>query len=398
MNIGVVHWAYPPMIGGVETHLATIYPEIARMNTEVYLLTARQKGVPDREKDLVDITRSDILGTALLESMKERGQDISDYVRPVFRDFLTSNKIEIVHAHNLHMDYLPLSTTLVEVCHEMGSPCVLVLHNDIFIDRDEAEMIRILTEVDWDRIVVISDFIKGSVQRRVPAIPKEKFQVILHGIDTDSFSPVSQAEKLELKHHYGFDDNRIILHTARFLRWKGIVPAIKSLPAIIDRFPDAKMVFTGRQERVSKIDLAEYEREIDRTIAELGLEKNILVGSYSYSDIPKLTQLADVVIYTTIGDEPFGLVPVEAMASGVPAIVTGSGGLLEGVVDSKTGFIIDKDEQNIPVQLAASIVKLFSDEELAREMGLAGRRRAVEVFDKKRMAADFIHMSASLVS
>lgn len=398
MNIGVVHWAYPPMIGGVETHLATIYPEIARMNTKVYLLTARQKGVPDREKDLVDVMRSDILDPTLLEAVKEKGQDISDYVRPVLKDFLTSNKIEIVHAHNLHMDYLPLSKTLVEVCHEMGSPCVLVLHNDIFIDRDEAEMIRILTEVDWDRIVVISNFIKGSVQRRVPAIPEEKFQVILHGIDTDSFSPVSQVEKAELKHHFGLDDNRVVLHTARFLRWKGIVPAIKSLPAIIDRFPDVKMVFTGRQERVSKIDLAEYEREIDRTIAELGLEKNILIGMYSYSDIPKLTQLADVVIYTTIGNEPFGLVPVEAMASGVPAIVTSSGGLLEGVIDGKTGFIIDKDEQNIPVQLAASITKLFSDEELAREMGLAGRRRAVEVFDKKRMAADFIHMSASLVS
>ncbi len=398
MNIGVVHWAYPPMIGGVETHLATIYPEIARMNTKVYLLTARQKGVPDREKDLVDVMRSDILDPTRLEAVKEKGQDISDYVRPVLKDFLTSNKIEIVHAHNLHMDYLPLSKTLVEVSHEMGSPCVLVLHNDIFIDRDEAEMIRILTEVDWDRIVVISNFIKGSVQRRVPAIPKEKFQVILHGIDTDSFSPASQVEKAELKHHFGLDDNRVILHTARFLRWKGIVPAIKSLPAIIDRFPNAKMVFTGRQERVSKIDLAEYEREIDRTIAELGLEKNILIGMYSYFDIPRLTQLADVVIYTTIGNEPFGLVPVEAMASGVPAIVTSSGGLLEGVVDGKTGFIIDKDERNIPVQLAASITKLFSDEELAREMGLAGRRRAVEVFDKKRMAADFIHMSTSLVS
>ena len=220
----------------------------------------------------------------------------------------------------------------------------------------------------------------------------------MHGIDTDSFSPASREKKMELRQHYGFGDNRIILHTARFLQWKGIVPAIKSLPSIIDQFSDAKMVFTGRQERVSKIDLAEYEREIDRTIAELKLENNIVIGSYSYSDIPKLTQLADVVIYTTIGNEPFGLVPIEAMASGVPAIVTGSGGLLEGVIDGQTGFIIDRDEQNIPGQLAASIAKLFSNPELAREMGLAGRKRAVEVFDKKRMAADFISMSDSLLS
>jgi len=119
---------------------------------------------------------------------------------------------------------------------------------------------------------------------------------------------------------------------------------------------------------------------------------------YSFSDIPRLTRLADVVIYTTIGDEPFGLVPVEAMASGVPTIVTRSGGLVEGVVDGKTGFIIDKDEQTIPAQLAARIVELFSHEGLAGEFGSAGRRRAVEVFDKKRMAADLIHLSDSLMS
>ena len=398
MNIGVVHWTYPPIIGGVETHLVTIYPEIAKINTGVYLLTARHAGSPDHEENLINITRSDVMDTTLLESMKTRRQDISNFARPLFRDFLTENRIDVVHAHNLHMDYFPISKTLVETCHEKGIPCLLVLHNDIFIDRDEAEMTKILAEVDWDNLVAISSFIEGSVRKRVPAIPEEKFRVILHGIDTDGFYPASQLEKAELKNQYGFVDNTVILHTARFLHWKGIVPAIKSLPAIIDRFPDVKMVLTGSKERVSKENLAEYDHEIARTIIELGLEKNVHIGAYSYSDIPRLTRLADVVIYTTIGDEPFGLVPVEAMASGVPAIVTRSGGLVEGVVDGETGFIIDKDEQSIPTQLADKVMELFSHEELAQDMGLAGRKRALEVFGKKRMAADLIHLSASMVS
>ena len=399
MNIGVVHWSYLPALGGVETHLATIYPEIAKLGAEVHLLTAQHTGAPEREENLVHITRSDLLDPAFLEYMKERGQSISDYAKPIFRDFLTMNGIDVVHAHNLHMDYFPLSMTLVDACQERGSPCLLILHNDVFIDRDEAEMIRILTGCDWDRLVPISNFVKDSVQRRVPAIPEEKFHVILHGIDTDSFSPVSQPEKAELKRQYGFNKNRVVLHTARFLRWKGIVPAIQSLPAIIDQFPDAKMVLTGRKERVFKFpdELIKYDQEIDHIIEELGLEKNVHIGTYSLSDIPSLTRLADVVIYTTIGDEPFGLVPVEAMASGVPAIVTRSGGLVEGIVDSETGFIIDKEEKKIPVQLAERIAELFLHEELAREMGAAGRKRAVEVFDKKRMSADLIHMSASLV-
>ena len=397
MNIGVVHWTYPPTIGGVETHLVTIYPEIAKLGTRVYLLTARNIGIPGREENLINITRSDVMDIVLLESMKTSGKDISDFARPLFRDFLTENRIDVVHAHNLHMDYFPISKTVVDVCHERGTPCLLVLHNDVFIDRDEAEMTKILTEVDWDRLVAISNFVKDSIRRRLPAIPEEKFQIILHGIDTDSFCPASLSEKADLKSQYGFADNSVILHTARFLHWKGIVPAIKSLPAIIGRFPNVKMVLTGRKERLSKEDLADYDHEIDQTIIELGLEKNVHIGMYSYSDIPRLTRMADVVIYTTIGDEPFGLVPVEAMASGVPAIVTRSGGLVEGVEDGETGFIIDKEEQKIPGQLAERIAELFLHEGLAQEMEAAGRKRAVEVFDKKRMAADHIHMSASLV-
>lgn len=399
MNIGVVHWLYLPAIGGVETHLATVYPEMTKLGTEVHLLTARQKGAPKQEENLVHVIRTDLLDTTLLESMKERSQSIAEYAGPILRDFLAKSSIDIVHAHNLHMDYYPLSKTLVDTCHERGSPSVLIMHNDVFIDRVETEMIRILTEVSWDMLVAVSNYVKDSVREKVPSLPDKKIQVILHGIDTDIFFPANEIEKADLKRQYGFSDNRIILHTARFLRWKGIIPAIQALPAIIKRFPDVKMVFTGRQERIYKSpeELIEYEREIDRTIAGLNLDKYVHIGEYSYSDIPKLTRLADVVIYTTIGNEPFGLVPVEAMASGVPAIVTRSGGLVEGIVDSETGFIIDKEEQKIPVQLAERIAELFLHEELAREMGAAGRKRAVEVFDKKRMSADLIHMSASLV-
>jgi len=78
-----------------------------------------------------------------------------------------------------------------------------------------------------------------------------------------------------------------------------------------------------------------------------------------------------VVIYPTIGEEPFGLVPLEGMACGKPVVVTASGGLVESMIDRKTGFIIKKKD---PEMLVEKIGLFLEDKELSRKMGQAGRR------------------------
>ena len=72
--------------------------------------------------NIINVMRSEVMDTALLESMKARGRDIPDFVRAVFKVFLTENRIDVVHADNLHMDYFQISKTLVDVCHENGTP------------------------------------------------------------------------------------------------------------------------------------------------------------------------------------------------------------------------------------------------------------------------------------
>jgi starch synthase len=131
---------------------------------------------------------------------------------------------------------------------------------------------------------------------------------------------------------------------------------------------------------------------VDETVQKLGIKGNIYIGNYGFSDVPNLTSLSDISIYTTIGDEPFGLCPVEALACEVPAIVTASGGLVESVVENETGFIIPKDQEKIPSELADRIIRIFSDPDLAKKMGKAGRKRTEEKFNKKRMAKELIDL------
>lgn len=396
MRLGVIHWGFPPRGGGVEAHLITVLPEVVKQGVEVWVLTESMEGEPETsEVSGIRVVRRDELSVSRLEEMPDRYWKC----RALFENFIEQNGIEVIQAHNLHMDYFDLSRALLEVAQERKVPCYLVIHNQEFIDRDEKVMISILKDLPWDRLVCISRFIEQKLKEKIKEIPEEKWKVILHGIDLDQFHPVSEEEKQKLKQEYGFAGRRVILHPARILRWKGIVAAVKSMPAVVKEFPDALLVLTGRIKPIFKEEeeVKNYNLLVDQTVLELGLEGNVHIGKYTFSDIPRLMSIADAVIYTTIGEEPFGLCPVEAMACEVPVVVTRSGGLVESVVDGETGFVIDREEAKIPSQLAERLILILSDPVRARRLGRAGRVRAKKFFDKKRMAQDFITLSQELL-
>lgn len=401
LNIGVVHWAFPPVTGGVEMHLLTICPEMVRQGADVSLLCGSVADQPATEEVKgVTVERRDGMVVQRIAEAREAGEDVYERSKTMFDAFLDDHQIEVVQAHNLHLDFFDLSRALQDACKERGIPYYLVIHNDVFIDRSEERTQRIVREIDWDKLVVISHFIEETMAEDLPQIPRDRWTVIMHGIDIDTFFPVDDDQKEALKAQYGFEGRRVILHPGRFLPWKGILPAIKAMPRIAEEVPEALMVMTGRAQRIyeDQDELAMYDARIDRTIRENDLREHVHIGTYDHEDIPRLEALSDVAIYTTIGEEPFGLVPVEAMACGVPVVVTDSGGLTESVVDGETGFVISKDEETLPEQLADRIVVLLQDDDLAERMGRNGRQRAEEAFDKSRMAGDFIQLSNELMA
>jgi spore coat protein SA len=381
-------------------HLLTICPEMVRQGADVSILCGSVADEPATEEVKgVTVERRDGMVVERIGEMRDADEDVYAASKQMFDTFLDDHGIDVVQAHNLHLDFFDLSKALEDACAERDVPCILVIHNDVFLDRSEERTKRIVKEIGWDELVPISHFIQSSMRAELPTIPADRWTVIMHGIDTETFSPVDQAKKKALKERYGFEGRRVILHPGRFLPWKGILPAVKAMPRIRDEVPDALMVMTGRAQRIyeDQDELAMYDAKIDQTIQENELQEHVHIGTYDHDDIPRLDALSDVVIYTTIGEEPFGLVPVEGMACGVPVVVTNSGGLTESVVDGETGFVISKDEEPLPRELARRVIELLGDDALAEEMGKKGRERAKEEFDKARMARDFIALSRELL-
>ncbi len=95
--------------------------------------------------------------------------------------------------------------------------------------------------------------------------------------------------------------------------------------------------------------------------------------TYDIEEMIDLYQKSRMVVCLAV-NEPFGLVPLEAMACGIPVIAVNEGGYKETVVDGKTGFLIKRDASS----LAEKIQKLLSDTKLSEQMGKAGREEVLK--------------------
>lgn len=124
---------------------------------------------------------------------------------------------------------------------------------------------------------------------------------------------------------------------------------------------------------------------MSRLAADLGVADRVrLLGSVTREQMPAMLRSADLVACTP-WYEPFGIVPLEAMACGAPVVATAVGGIRDTVVDDVTGRLVPPKD---PVRLAEAINELLADRVRRQALGTAGRGRARARYTWDRVAAD----------
>jgi glycosyltransferase involved in cell wall biosynthesis len=112
------------------------------------------------------------------------------------------------------------------------------------------------------------------------------------------------------------------------------------------------------------------------------------------ADVPALLRSSDLVLCLP-WYEPFGIVPLEAMACGVPVVGTAVGGLLDTVVPAVTGTLVEPQR---PAMVAAAVRDLLDDPARRRAMGRAGATRARTLYSWDRVAAEHERIYARLAA
>jgi D-inositol-3-phosphate glycosyltransferase len=210
---------------------------------------------------------------------------------------------------------------------------------------------------------------------------RSRISVVPCGVDVDLFTPNGPRAPRGEQHR--------IVSVGRFVPRKGFDVVVRALTAI----PNAELVIVGGPER-AELDADPEARRLRKLAAELGVADRVrLYGSIAREDMPAILRSADVVACTP-WYEPFGIVPLEAMACGIPVVASAVGGMLDTIVHDVTGRLVPPKR---PAELADALNHLLRDAFLRRSLGAAGRDRARARYTWDRITADTLRIYDRLV-
>ncbi|MFD4368496.1 glycosyltransferase [Rhodococcus sp. NPDC058521] len=286
---------------------------------------------------------------------------------------------EVAHAHFWMSGY----ATRVGVA-GLGIPTAQTFHALGVVKRrfqgaaDTSPPGRITIELElaraFDRVIATcSDEVFELVRM---GLRRSNMSVAPCGVDLGRFAPVGRVAPKTSR--------RRIVTVGRLVPRKGFDTAIAALTEL----PDAELVIAGGPAHGSLDHDPEAVRLL-RLADELGVRDRVdMPGQVSREDMPALLRSADVVTCTP-WYEPFGIVPVEAMACGVPVVAAAVGGMLDTVVDGSSGRLVPPRDS---AALSAAVGRLLADEKTRAALGRAGRERACSRYSWDRIAADTLRV------
>jgi glycosyltransferase involved in cell wall biosynthesis len=172
----------------------------------------------------------------------------------------------------------------------------------------------------------------------------------------------------------------------RLVPRKGVDLVIRALPQLgAAGYDDVELLIVGGGAEAGLLESDPEVRRLLALAAELGVrDKVTLLGHVPRAEMPAIFRSADAVVCAP-WYEPFGIVPLEAMACGVPVVAAAVGGLRDTVVDGSTGIHVPPRD---PQAIASALTRLLGEPALPAELGAAGQRRARSRYSWQRVAAE----------
>jgi glycogen(starch) synthase len=201
-----------------------------------------------------------------------------------------------------------------------------------------------------ERVITCSAYMREHVSD-IYGLEEERIAVIPNGIDPSELVPVDDLEALRAR--FAEPEDKLVLLVGRLVYEKGFQLALEALPGLIEQLGNVRFLVAGS---------GTAEQELKEQAAELGLDAHgTFLGWIGDDMLHSLYRIADLTVVPSIY-EPFGLVALEAMASGCPCIVADTGGLREIVPSNeRVGLRFNGGD---PEHLAVMVERLLTDEEL----------------------------------
>lgn len=354
---------FPPKFGGIQSYLWELWRRLPAEDTTVYC-TPRDQSVGFDARQAFRIERSPEPVLLPYPWLARRICNLADEV-------------------DAELIMLDPAVPLGIIGPFLGRPYGVVLHGaEVTIPGRLPGARRALRRVllGASLVVAAGEYALAEAERcagrQLPAV------VIPPGVDTSRFVPPDASARSAARDEFGFSsDDVVIASVNRLVPRKGMDTLIDAVSEIARSRPHVRLVIggTGRSFDDLRSRAGQSGARID------------LLGRLDDDAVPRLYQAADIMAmlchdrWRGLEQEGFGIVFLEAAASGLPQIAGRSGGAAEAVADGQTGIVVD-EPRSIEAVVAA-LVDLIDDTERRHRLGAAARRRACEGFDYDVLAA-----------
>ncbi len=235
--------------------------------------------------------------------------------------------------------------------------------SDVVIAPQKSALMKWAVQFALRRADHITCDAQHMVERMVElGTAREKIDVIYFGTDTRRFAPEQRDARLRNQLHLDTDAPMVI--SLRSLRpLYDIESLVRAAPLILEQVPQARLIIAGD---------GEQRNDLENLAASLGVSEQILfVGAIPNSDLPRYLASADVYVSTSLSDAGLAASTAEAMACGLPVVITDFGDNRQWVQDGEGGFLIPLKS---PTVLAEKVVHLLKNPDLRTRWGQINRR------------------------
>jgi glycogen(starch) synthase len=391
----ILSWEYPPLIeGGLARHVRKLSESLAELGTEVHVLTRGGEESPPEE----------VAAGVAIHRIREpsRPRDLREFVAWVEHmnsDMLAAGvelgdrfDFDLVHGH----DWL-VAAACDHLARRFAAPLVTTIHatehgrHQGWVDEHPQSYIhgveRWITNRS-DRVIACSYYMREQIAD-IFGVEEQGVSVIPNGIDPEDLQPQDAGELQRLRSEFAAPEEKLVLLIGRLVYEKGFQIALEAMPRLIERLPETRFLVAGS---------GTHEPELRRQADDLGLlDHGTFLGWIGDDVLHSLYPIADLCVVPSIY-EPFGLVALEAMASGCPCIVADTGGLREVVPHEDVGL---RFRSRDPDSLAQVAERVLADDELGGRL-VAEAHQHVRRFDwldvAERTGAVYDRLTAQRVS
>ncbi|NLT07260.1 MAG: glycosyltransferase family 4 protein [Solirubrobacterales bacterium] len=388
MRVLILSWEYPPLIeGGLARHVRKLAEQLVAQGVDVHVLARGREDSPAEE---------DLCGVMVHRVREpERPRDLGEFVTWIEHmnaDMLAAGvevgdryDFDLVHGH----DWL-VAVAGDHLANRFRCPLVMTVHateygrHQGWVDKHPQSHIHGVER--WianraDRVIACSAYMRDHVAD-IYELGEERIVVIPNGIDPADLVPVDDLDALRAR--FAAPDERLVLLVGRLVYEKGFQLALEALPGLIERVGNVRFLVAGS---------GTAEQELREQASRLGLDAHgTFLGWIGDDVLHSLYRIADLTVVPSIY-EPFGLVALEAMASGCPCLVADTGGLREVVPNDDVGL---RFRSRDPDSLGQMAERLLTDTAL-RDRLVAEASEHVLTFDWADVARRTHEVYAELV-